>query len=211
MEGVLVSAKKADSAVTVTVVSDDKGRYSFPADRLEPGRYTISIRAIGYKLDGPKTADVAAGTTATADLKLSPVKNLVTQLSSGEWLNSLPGEPKQKAFLTMCVGCHTLQRVLTSTHSPAEFEQVFLRMSRYSPGSTPTHPQPLLPGPRGERPRRHRRRRQGRGGISREPQRSAMPRRPNTSSSRCRVRRAAPPASSSPNTTCRAKRRSRTT
>jgi streptogramin lyase len=52
----------------------------------------------------------------------------------------------------MCVGCHTLQRVLTSTHSPAEFEQVFLRMSRYSPGSTPTHPQPLLPGPRGERP-----------------------------------------------------------
>src|SRR5215212_619272 len=152
MEGVLVSAKKADSAVTVTVVSDDKGRYSFPADRLEPGRYTISIRAIGYKLDGPKSAEVAAGTTATADLKLSPVKNLVTQLSSGEWLNSLPGEPKQKAFLTMCVGCHTLQRVLTSTHSPAEFEQVFLRMSRYSPGSTPTHPQPLLPGPRGERP-----------------------------------------------------------
>jgi streptogramin lyase len=44
-----------------------------------------------------------------------------------------------------------LQRVLTSTHSPVEFEQVFLRMSRYSPGSTPTHPQPLLPGPRGER------------------------------------------------------------
>ena len=53
MEGVLISAKKAGSAVTVTVVSDDKGRYSFPADRLEPGRYTISIRAIGYKLDGP--------------------------------------------------------------------------------------------------------------------------------------------------------------
>jgi streptogramin lyase len=50
------------------------------------------------------------------------------------------------------VGCHTLQRVLTSTHDAAEFQQVFVRMSRYSPGSTPTHPQPLLPGPRGERP-----------------------------------------------------------
>ena len=79
------------------------------------------------------------------------MKSLVPQLSSGEWLNSLPGEPKQKAFLTMCVGCHTLQRVLTSNHTPAEYEQVFMRMSRYSPGSTPTHPQPLLPGPRGER------------------------------------------------------------
>jgi len=151
MEGVLVSAKKAGSAVTVTVVSNEQGRYAFPADRLDPGNYAISIRAIGYKLDGPKTADVAAGAAATADLKLSKIKNLTAQLSSGEWLISLPGEPKQKAFLTQCVGCHTLQRVLTSTHSPAEFEQVFLRMARYSPGSTPTHPQPLLPGPRGER------------------------------------------------------------
>ena len=152
MEGVLVSAKKTGSAVTVTVVSDEKGRYAFPADRLDPGSYAISIRAIGYKLDGPKTAEVPAAAAATADLKLSKIKNLTGQLSSGEWLVSMPGEDKQKAFLTQCVGCHTLQRVLTSNHTPAEFEQVFLRMSRYSPGSTPTHPQPLLPGPRGERP-----------------------------------------------------------
>jgi len=152
MEGVLVSAKKDGSTITVTVVSDDKGRYSFPADRLEPGHYAISTRAIGYKLDGPKAVDVTSGASATADLRLSAVKNLVPQLSSGEWLDSLPGEAKQKAFLTMCVGCHTLQRVLTATHSADEYEQVFLRMSRYSPGSTPTHPQPLLPGPRGERP-----------------------------------------------------------
>jgi virginiamycin B lyase len=147
MEGVLVSARKDGSTVTVTVVSDDKGHYAFPADRLEPGHYSIAIRAVGYKLDGPKQVEVAAGAPTTADLKLGTVKNLVPQLSSGEWLDSLPGEPKQKAFLTMCVGCHTLQRVLTSNHSPAEFEQVFLRMSRYSPGSTPTHPQPLQPGP----------------------------------------------------------------
>ena len=152
MEGVLVSAKKAGSVVTVTVVTNEQGRYAFPTDRLDSGNYTISIRAIGYKLDGPKTAEVPAGTAATADLKLSKIKNLTAQLSSGEWLVSMPGQDKQKAFLTMCVGCHTLQRVMMSTHSPAEFEQVFLRMSRYSPGSTPTHPQPLLPGPRGERP-----------------------------------------------------------
>ena len=30
------------------------------------------------------------------------------------------------------VGCHTLQRVLTSNHDAAEFQQVFLRMSRFS-------------------------------------------------------------------------------
>ena len=152
MEGVLVSAKKDGSSITTTVVSDQQGAYSFPSARLEPGKYTISIRAIGYRLDGAKTVDVATGGEGRADLKLSKVKSLVPQLSSGEWLLSLPGADKQKAFLTMCVGCHTLQRVLTSNHDAAEFQQVFLRMSRYSPGSTPTHPQPLLPGPRGERP-----------------------------------------------------------
>jgi len=152
MEGVLVSAKKEGSTITTTMVTDEQGRYSFPAARMEAGKYTISIRAIGYKLDGPKTVDVPAGSTATADLKLGKVKSLVSQLSNAEWLLSLPGADKQKAFLTMCVGCHTLQRVLTSNHDAAEFQQVFLRMARYSPGSTPTNPQPLLPGPRGERP-----------------------------------------------------------
>ena len=152
MEGVLVSAKKEGSTITTTVVSDQQGVFSFPSARLEPGKYTISIRAIGYRLDGAKTVDVPAGGEGKADLKLSKVKSLVPQLSNGEWLLSLPGADKQKAFLTMCVGCHTLQRVLTSNHDAAEFQQVFLRMARYSPGSTPTHPQPLLPGPRGERP-----------------------------------------------------------
>jgi len=152
MEGVLVGAKREGSTITTTVVTDAQGRYSFPAARMQPGKYTISIRAVGYKLESVKTVDVPAGGAGTADLKLGKVKTLVPQLSNGEWLLSLPGPDKQKAFLTMCVGCHTLQRVLTSTHDAAEFQQVFLRMARYSPGSSPTHPQPLLPGPRGERP-----------------------------------------------------------
>ncbi len=125
----LVSARKEGSTITTTVVTDEQGRYGFPVARMEPGNYTISIRAIGYKLDGAKTIDVPAGKSGAADLKLSKVKSLVPQLSSGEWLLSLPGPDKQKAFLTMCVGCHTLQRVLTSTHDAAEFQQVFVRMS----------------------------------------------------------------------------------
>jgi len=152
MEGVLVSAKREGSTTTVTVVTDEQGRYAFPAAKLEPGRYAIAIRAVGYKLGGPKTVEVAAQATATADLKLGKVKNVASQLSNGEWLLSLPGEDKQKAFLTQCVGCHTLQRVVMSPHDAEAFQQIFLRMARYSPGSSPTHPQPLLPGPRGERP-----------------------------------------------------------
>ena len=43
MEGVLVSAKKAGSTVTITVVSDAQGNYSFPAAKLEPGQSSLRI------------------------------------------------------------------------------------------------------------------------------------------------------------------------
>ena len=43
MEGVLVSAKKEGSTVTVSVVTDQLGRYSFPAARLEPGRSMLEL------------------------------------------------------------------------------------------------------------------------------------------------------------------------
>src|SRR5437879_36832 len=48
MEGVLVSAKKEGTTVAVTVASDEKGNFAFPADRLSPGKYNITIRAAGY-------------------------------------------------------------------------------------------------------------------------------------------------------------------
>ena len=37
MEGVVVTARKAGAKFSVSVVTDAQGRYSFPADRLEPG------------------------------------------------------------------------------------------------------------------------------------------------------------------------------
>jgi virginiamycin B lyase len=153
MEGVLVSAKKAGSTITTTVVSNDKGQYSFPAGRLEPGHYTLTIRAAGYTLDGPKEVDVAAG-GSSADLKLAKVKNVQAQLSNAEWLLSAPGTDQIKSFLPDCVGCHTLQRVYSQIHTPDEWKQVFTRMGRYAPESVPTRPQLLLQGgPRSERPR----------------------------------------------------------
>src|SRR2546430_5954410 len=84
MEGVLVSAKLANSNKTTTVVSDAKGRYAFPAARLEPGKYTISIRAAGYDLAGAPTPEVDAKGGATADLRLVKTKDLAAQLTNGE-------------------------------------------------------------------------------------------------------------------------------
>jgi virginiamycin B lyase len=144
MEGVVVSAKRNGSTITISVVSDDKGKFSFPAAKLEPGRYSLAVRAVGYDLEGPGNADVVAGTTATADLKLRPTRNLPRQLSNAEWLTSFPGTDAQKKSLLNCIGCHDLDRIVSSTHDADEFVQVFDRMTSYYPGSTPQHPQRLV-------------------------------------------------------------------
>src|ERR1700675_2000099 len=82
MEGVVVSAKKEGSTVTVSVISDAQGRYSFPGDRLGSGKYKLTIRAAGYDLAGATTADLADERAATVDLKLRKTKNPVSQMSN---------------------------------------------------------------------------------------------------------------------------------
>jgi virginiamycin B lyase len=142
MEGVLVSARKAGSTITVTVVSDARGTYSFPAARLEPGRYSLRIRAVGYDLEAPANVDVAAGTGATYDLKLRKTEDLAAQLSNGEWLTSFPGSDQQKNAMLGCVGCHTLERVARSAHKTDDFIHVTLpRMQGYVNQSIPQAPQ----------------------------------------------------------------------
>ena len=54
MEGVLVSAKKTGSTITITVVSDEQGRFRFPSSKMPPGQYALRIRAVGYDLGGPR-------------------------------------------------------------------------------------------------------------------------------------------------------------
>jgi virginiamycin B lyase len=146
MEGVLVTAKKDGSTIAVTVVSDAQGHYRFPAGRLEPGHYSLKIRAGGYDLDSPTSVDIAAGEGTTADIKLRKGANLAAQLANSDWLNSFPGTPEQKASLQGCTHCHTLERIVRSQHDADEFMGVLDRMSRHTPESFPLMVQPDGPG-----------------------------------------------------------------
>jgi virginiamycin B lyase len=146
MEGVLVSAKKTDSTVTITVVSDAQGRYRFPAGRLEPGHYSLRSRAAGYDLVGPAAVDIVPEKTSTADLQLRETTDLASQLTSAEWLESFPGREEQKNSVRTCTHCHTLERVVRSHHGAVEFEQVLKRMSQHTPESFPLMVQPDAPG-----------------------------------------------------------------
>jgi virginiamycin B lyase len=141
MEGVLVSAKRDGASVTVTVVTDSQGRYSFPAGRLEPGHYSLRVRAVGYDLDAPTSVDIAANATATMNLKLRKTEDLASQLSNGEWIASAPGTDHQKTGLLNCLGCHTLERIVKSRDGADDFMQVLPRMQGYVNQSIPAHPQ----------------------------------------------------------------------
>jgi virginiamycin B lyase len=140
MEGVLVSAKREGSGKTVTVVTGADGRYSFPRERLDAGRYTLSIRAVKYALaERDQHVDVAAGAAAERDLALREANplELALQLTDPEWLASYPLDDRTKWELFRdCSRCHTLRRPSMSTYDAEELGWVMMRMV-YSAGSSP--------------------------------------------------------------------------
>ena len=139
MEGVVVSAKKG--IVTISVVSDSRGEFSFPASKVGAGDYALSIKAAGYNLAGPKSVTVAEGKPASIEVKLVKTRNLAAQLSNLEWILSAPGTDEQKRALTGCTNCHTVERILTSSHNAEEMLAVIKRMAQYSNNSFYKKPQ----------------------------------------------------------------------
>ena len=119
MEGVVVSAKGVGSNITVSVVTDDKGTYTFPKSRMKPNRYSVSIRAVGYEIGTPSKFEappkqlpqfladkhtpaalvpVETGDKKTVhlDLRLVKTSDLASQLTKAEWIMSIPGTEEQK-------------------------------------------------------------------------------------------------------------------
>ena len=142
MEGVLVSARAANSPISTTVATDSQGRYTFPGSRLQPGNYRLSIRAIGYELEDPGVIQVKANSPLQVDLKLQPTKSVAPQLTNAEWRMSFPGNEKQKESID-CVMCHTLQRVAESRHDQKGWLDTLHRMSSYTVGSSPSAALPI--------------------------------------------------------------------
>lgn len=143
MEGVLVSIQKAGSPITVTVVSDSQGRFSFPSAKIGAGRYAVRIRATGYDLDGPQGVDVGAQPVDIA-INLRPTKDLAAQLTNTEWFISMPGTAEQKRPLIECMSCHTLERIVRSKYDAEGFFPVLKRMTQYANNTIQAHVQPRV-------------------------------------------------------------------
>jgi hypothetical protein len=109
MEGVVVSAKRAASTITVSVISDAQGRYTFPQNRLEPRLIHPAHPRHRLRPREPSTVNVVAGKPTEFDLKLKKTQDLSAQLTNGEWFMSWPGSADIKNGLLNCTQCHSLQ------------------------------------------------------------------------------------------------------
>lgn len=133
MEGVLVSAKKVGSTITVTVVSDDRGNYRFPAGRLTPGKYDLSTWAVGYDSVDKTGQELTGAKTQKMNFvleKLQDKSKLAMQLSHTEWEVALGSSE-----IRPCGGCHIIGRLMLKTYEPSEWEQVLYRMKNHGEGS----------------------------------------------------------------------------
>src|SRR5215831_19894128 len=141
MEGVVVSAKRPGSTIMVSVSTNAQGQYSFPQDRLAPGAYDISIRAVGYTL-APTVATIQSGGAAQLDLTLAKAAPdvLALQMSNSEWIQSAPGTPVQKMGLLRCFDCHGLQRPIFSTKSAPDMAVTLQRMTAHTANASPNFP-----------------------------------------------------------------------
>jgi virginiamycin B lyase len=141
MEGVVVSAKRPGSTIMVSVSTNAQGQYSFPQDRLAPGAYDITMRAVGYTLK-PTVATIQSGGSTQLDLALAKAAPdvLALQLSNSELLQSAPGTPAQKMALLRCFDCHGLQRPFFSKDNASEMAFTVQRMSAHSSNASPNFP-----------------------------------------------------------------------
>ncbi|MGH9785560.1 MAG: carboxypeptidase regulatory-like domain-containing protein, partial [Terriglobia bacterium] len=139
MEGVIVSAKKDGGTITVSVVSDNQGRYTFPGNRLQPGNYTLKTRATGFDLADPGTVRLEANKTAQVDLKLQVTKDIAKQMEPADWFLSNPKIKDQLIdgvkFGQNCIGCHSLYPIMTSKYPANVWPSIFSRMFQYHSAS----------------------------------------------------------------------------
>jgi virginiamycin B lyase len=141
MEGVVVSAKRPGSTIMVSVSTNAQGQYSFPQDRLAPGAYDITMRAVGYTLR-PTVAAIQSGGSTQLDLELAKAAPdvLALQMSNSEWIQSAPGTPAEKMALLRCLDCHGLQRPFFSKDNASEMAFTVQRMNAHSSNASPNFP-----------------------------------------------------------------------
>jgi cytochrome c5 len=105
--GAFVQARHAGLKMTVSVLSDNQGR--FVAENLPAGDYRLQVRAVGYKADPKTSIKLAADQDASANFALQPAMVRWTEISQLQGYQLLPNEKGKETLFENCMGCHGFQ------------------------------------------------------------------------------------------------------
>src|SRR5262249_24211373 len=102
-----VQARHAGLKMTVSVLSDNEGKYII--ENLPAGDYRIAIRAIGYKADPSSGIKLSADQDASYDFKLADTPVRWTEISQLQGYQLLPNLRGKQTLFENCMGCHGFQ------------------------------------------------------------------------------------------------------
>jgi len=140
LAGIPVRAHRANSNVTVSVYTNSRGEYSFPAwSDLTPSSYTVAVELPDFEPVRREAVTLSAGKTEKLDFTLQPRQPSYSDARASEIVAALPGTDEQKFLLTQCSNCHSLQWALRVPRTKEEWAKIVLRMAgENSPSSLAT-------------------------------------------------------------------------
>ena len=102
--GAFVQARNLKTKITVSVLSDNAGKYRI--DNLPAGDYRLAMRAIGFKADPKSGVTLAADQNLTQDLALQQGMVRWSDISMHQGKKLLPDAPGKEELFTHCMACH---------------------------------------------------------------------------------------------------------
>jgi len=102
--GAFVQARNLKTKITVSVLSDNAGRYR--VEHLSPGEYRLQMRAIGFKADPKSGIMLNADQNLTQDLALQQGMVRWSDISMHQGKKLLPEARGKEELFTHCMACH---------------------------------------------------------------------------------------------------------
>jgi hypothetical protein len=116
----MVSFSHAEPVHSVTVFSDDDGRFRTPTIRGE-GPFTVRVRRIGWRDSNLVDVDLTHGLSLILERETDPAA-VAAQLPANHWyalvLDSIEDRAQREELKQQCTNCHQQGNWATRPHDP---------------------------------------------------------------------------------------------
>ena len=113
MRAAFVQARNAQLKMTVSVLSDNQGRYV--VENLPAGEYRVSIRALGFTATPKTGVKLTADQNAAQDFALQKVAVKWTEISILQGIELMPHARGKDVLVNDCMSCHGFQSRMAAT------------------------------------------------------------------------------------------------